>query len=114
VRSDLRRVLFNDSLAEPEKFLAVIYGADHPRIGPLKTLSRLFCQVVKRRFQIRPETVEKSREKVRAAFDRIEADVGPSGYLVGESLNRGGPDGRLDPCAHRHPARVPLHAACSD
>jgi glutathione S-transferase len=43
------------------------------------------CRVVKRRFRIRPETVEKSREKVRAALDKIEADAGPSGYLVGES-----------------------------
>lgn len=83
---DLRRVLFNDNLAEPEKFLAMVYGADHPRFGLLETLGPLFCQVVKRRFRIRPETVEESREKVRAAFDKLEADVGPSGYLVGESF----------------------------
>ena len=83
---DLRRVLFNDNLAEPEKFLAMLYGADHPRIGLLKTLSPLLRQVVRRRFRIRPETVEESREKVRAAFDKLEADVGPSGYLVGESF----------------------------
>jgi glutathione S-transferase len=83
---DARRVLFNDNLAEPEKFLAMLYGADHPRFGLLKTLSPLFCQAVKRRFRIRPETVEESREKVRAAFDKIEADVGPSGYLVGGSF----------------------------
>jgi glutathione S-transferase len=83
---DLRRVLFGDNLAEPEKFLAMVYGADHPRNGLLKTVSPVFCQVVKRRFRIRPETVEKSREKVRAAFDKLEAEVGPSGYLVGESF----------------------------
>src|SRR5215210_3702916 len=68
---DLRRVLFNDNMAEPERFLAMLYGPDHPRMGLLKTLSPVFCQVVKRRFRIRPETVEKSREKVRAALDRI-------------------------------------------
>jgi glutathione S-transferase len=83
---DLRRVLFSDNLAEPEKFLALVYGADHPRFGLLKTLSPLLCRVVKRHFRMRPETVEKSREKVRAAFEKIEADVGPSGYLVGESF----------------------------
>src|SRR5207237_1341924 len=38
------------------------------------------------RFRIRPETVEESREKVRAAFDMIETEAGPSGYLVGESF----------------------------
>jgi glutathione S-transferase len=83
---DLRRVLFNDNLAEPEKFLAMLYGADHPRIGLLKMISPLFCEVVKRRFRIRPESVEKSREKVRAAFDEVAAELGPSGYLVGESF----------------------------
>jgi glutathione S-transferase len=83
---DLRRVLFGDNLAEPERFLTMVYGADHPRIGLLKTISPVFCQVVKRRFRIRAETVEKSREKVRAAFDKIEAEVGPSGYLVGDSF----------------------------
>jgi glutathione S-transferase len=83
---DARRVLFNDNLAEPEKFLAMFYGADHPRFGLLKKLAPVFRQVVKRRFDIRPETVEVSREKVRAAFDKVEAGVGPSGYLVGESF----------------------------
>ena len=83
---DLRRVLFNDTLAEPETFLAMFYGADRRRIRLLETLTPLFCRLVKWRFRIRPETVEESREKVRAAFDRLEADVGPSGYLVGESF----------------------------
>jgi glutathione S-transferase len=83
---DLRRVLFNDNMAEPEKFLAMLYGADHPRIGLLKKLSPVFFQVLKWRFRIRPETVEESREKVRAAFDKLETDVGSSGYLVGESF----------------------------
>jgi glutathione S-transferase len=83
---DLRRVLFNDNLAEPEKFRALLYGADQARSGLLKTVSPLLCRVVKLRYRVRPETVEKSREKVRAAFDKIEAEVGPSGYLVGESF----------------------------
>src|SRR5215210_2445072 len=83
---DLRRVLFNDNLLEPETFLAMLYGADHPRMGLLKTVGPVFGRVVKRRFRIRPETVEKSREIVRAAFDMIQAETGPSGYLVGESF----------------------------
>jgi glutathione S-transferase len=80
---DARRVLFNDNLAEPETFVAMLYGVDGPRI---RTLTPLFCQAVKRHFRIRPETVDESREKVRAAFDMLEADLGPSGYLVGESF----------------------------
>ena len=82
---DARRVLFNDNLVEPETFLAM-FGADRPQTGLLKTLTPLICRVVKRRFRLRPETVEESRGKVRAAFEKLEADVGPSGYLVGESF----------------------------
>jgi glutathione S-transferase len=83
---DARRVLFSDNLAEPEKFLVMLYGREHPRLGLLKAVSPLFLRVVKRRFDIRPETVEESRQKVRAAFDKVEAGVGPSGYLVGDSF----------------------------
>jgi glutathione S-transferase len=83
--SDARRVLFNDNLADPETFLAMFYGAGRPRHRLLQGLTPLFLQVVKRRYRIRPETVEESRGKVRAAFDKLEAEVGPSGYL-GESF----------------------------
>jgi glutathione S-transferase len=82
----IRRVLFGDNLAEPQKFLAMLYGADHPAFGVVNSISPLFTRVVKRRFRIRPETVESSREKVRAAFDMVERNVGRSGYLVGESF----------------------------
>jgi glutathione S-transferase len=82
---DVRRVLFGDNLAEPETFLAIVYGVDHPRL--LRTISPVFCRLVRQRFRIRPETVEKSRAIVRAAFDETEAGVGPSGYLVGASFS---------------------------
>jgi glutathione S-transferase len=83
---DARRVLFGDNLAEPETFLAM-FGADRRRTGVLQTLTPLAVRLVKWRFKVRPETVEESREKVRAVFDKLEADVGPSGYLVGDSFS---------------------------
>jgi glutathione S-transferase len=83
---DARRVLFSDNLAEPETFLALFYGSERRRIGLLEPLNPLFFRLVKWRFDIRPETVEESREKVRAAFDKLEAGLGPSGYLVGDSF----------------------------
>jgi glutathione S-transferase len=83
---DARRVLFADNLAEPETFVAMFYGADRRRIGLLEPVTPLLLRIVKRRFRIRPETVEKSRERVRAALDTLEAEIGPSGYLVGQSF----------------------------
>ena len=80
---DARRVLFGENLSEPDTFVSMLNGPGRWRIAPLQALA---CEVVRWRFGIRPETVEESREKVRAAFDKVEADVGPSGYLVGESF----------------------------
>jgi glutathione S-transferase len=83
---DVRRVLFNDNLTEPEKFIGIFSGPDHPRLGLLKALSPVLAPVVKWRWEIQPERVARSREVVRSALDKIEAEAGPSGYLVGDSF----------------------------
>jgi glutathione S-transferase len=83
---DVRRVLFNDNLAEPEKFLGMLYGPDHPRLGLLKALSPILAAVVKWRYEIQPDRVAHSREVVRAALHKVEAEAGPGGYLVGDSF----------------------------
>ncbi len=83
---DLRRVLFNDNLGEPEKFLGMLYGPDHPRFGLLKALSPGVARVIKWRYEIRPDRVAHSREVARAALDKVEAEAGRSGYLVGDSF----------------------------
>jgi glutathione S-transferase len=81
----LRRVLFNDNLTEPEKFLGIFCGPDHPYLGLLKALSPVLAPVVKRRWA-QPERVAHSRDVVRAALRKVEADAGPAGYLVGDSF----------------------------
>lgn len=81
-----RRVLFSDNLSEPGAFIAMFAGADRGRSRLLDPLGPLLGRVVRWRFAIRPETVERSREKVRAALGKIEANAGPSGYLVGDSF----------------------------
>ena len=83
---DLRLLLFNDNMAEPGKFLALFYGDRNRPINLLKPLDPLFTRVVKRRYRIRPDTVAESRAKVHAAFDEVEARIGPSGYLVGDAF----------------------------
>jgi glutathione S-transferase len=83
---DLRRVLFNDNLAEPEKFLGMFYGPDHPRLGLLGALAPMLTPVVRRRYDVNPDRVAQSRDVIRAAFRKIEAEAGPGGYLVGDSF----------------------------
>ena len=84
---EIRRVLFGDLIEEPEKFIAMFHGAHPPRMSPLKALGPLLAPVVKRSYRLQPERVARSREAVRAAFDKIEAEAGPSGYLVGDSFS---------------------------
>jgi glutathione S-transferase len=84
---DARRVLFGDNLTEPETFLAMFAGPDRSRSRLLQTLTPLAVPLVRWRFEVRPATVEESRAKVLAAFDKLEAEVGPSGYLAGDSFS---------------------------
>ncbi len=83
---DLRRVLFNDNLTEPEKFIGMFVGPDDPRLGLLKALSPVLAPVVRWRYEVHPDRVAQSREVVRTALDKVEAEAGPGGYLVGDSF----------------------------
>jgi glutathione S-transferase len=83
---DLRRVLLNDNLAEPEKFIGMFYGPEHPRLGLLKALGPALARAAKWRYEIRPERVAQSRDVMEAALRKVEGEAGPCGYLVGDSF----------------------------
>src|ERR671937_30653 len=79
----LRRVLFNDNLAAPEKFIGMFCGPNHPRLSLLKALTPVLAPVLKWRYEIRPERVAHSREMVRTALRKVEEEeAGPARYLV--------------------------------
>ena len=85
---ELRRVMFNDIFEDERYVLHVIYGGDPPPGWPVMRAARpLFERVLRARYRIDEETTEQARQAVRAAFDRIEAEVGPSGHLVGDSFS---------------------------
>ena len=87
VAHDLRRVVFNDLDPRSDYFLDTLYGRDHPRRRMFGRLSPVLALVIRKRFSITPDRVERSRERVREGFDRIEAEKGPSGFLVGDSFS---------------------------
>ena len=86
VGHDLRRVIFDSLMTEPQTFLDTLYGPDHPRMKLLRRIQPVLTPVVRARFSIKPERVERSEAKVHAAFDRLERELQPSGYLVGDSF----------------------------
>jgi glutathione S-transferase len=86
VGPEVRRVLFNDNLGEPKKFVAMFSGPDHPTVGVLNALSPVLAPVLRCRYDIHRERVTQSREVVRDAFRKVEAEAGPHRYLVGDSF----------------------------
>jgi glutathione S-transferase len=84
---DLRRVLFDPLLEQPE-LMAEAMGTNRRRGGAVMgALFPLVNRAVRSKYDIHPERVAESREIVVAAMDRIEAERGPSGYLVGDSFS---------------------------
>ena len=62
-----------------------------PRAGKLvhsglKGTAALAGPLVRMRYGINDETAALGLEKTAAAFDRLEVEIGPSGYLVGDSF----------------------------
>jgi glutathione S-transferase len=84
---DLRRVIFHSLLEHPE-LMAEATGTDRRRGGGvLGTLFPIVNRAVRAKYKITPEETARSRQVVEAALDRIESELGPSGYLVGDSFS---------------------------
>ena len=84
---DMRRVLFDPILKHPE-LMAEAMGTDRRRGGSVTgALFPIFNRAVRFKYDVNPESAAKSRAVVVAAMDRIEAERGPSGYLVGDSFS---------------------------
>ena len=84
---DVRRVVFNDLEPGSDYFLDALYGRDHPRRAMFGRMSPVVGPLIRARFKINPTNVERSRQVVRDAFDRIEAERGASEFLVGDSFS---------------------------
>jgi glutathione S-transferase len=84
---ELRRVLFNPMLRHPE-LMAEATGTDRRRGGAvMKPVFPLVSRAVRMKYGVKPGPVAEGRVKVMAAFDRLEAELGPDGYLVGGSFS---------------------------
>ena len=66
---------------------SVARGAGPLRARVVKTLVPVMRPLVKRDYGISAATERDALEGISAAMDRVESEVGPSGYLVGESFS---------------------------
>jgi glutathione S-transferase len=84
---ELRRVMFDPLLEHPE-LMAEATGADRRRGGAvMRPLFPVVNKAVRLKYDVNPESAAKARKRVEAAMDRIEQEVAPSGYLVGDSFS---------------------------
>jgi glutathione S-transferase len=84
VAPDVRRMLFWEMSRDPERSAE---GMKALGAMPLpKPLAAPAIAMVARRYGGNAEVMERSRAKAEAGFERILAEVGPSGHLVGDSF----------------------------
>ena len=84
---ELRRVIFDPMLHDRDLFAEAL-GTDRRRGGRLlKASFPIVDRAIRRKYAIDPERAAQARERVMAALDRIEAERGPSGYLVGDAFS---------------------------
>jgi len=84
----VRRALFHELLPETEFAAAAFtlgYGPVTQRL--YRALFPALRVVMKADMKIDAGSVARSREKVLAALDRLEAELRPSGYLVGDRFS---------------------------
>jgi glutathione S-transferase len=84
---ELRRAIFDPLLHHPE-LMAEATGTDRRRGGAvLKALFPVVNRAVRMKYSVTPEGAAAARQVVVAAMDRLEAEIAPSGYLVGDSFS---------------------------
>jgi glutathione S-transferase len=84
---DVRRVIFDPFLREPELMAEASGSSRHRGASAAGRLYPVVERAVRRKYDVNPEAVARSREVIEAAIDRIERERGPSGYLVGDAFS---------------------------
>jgi glutathione S-transferase len=81
----IRRWIFHVILQYPE-FVRAAFVSHASRAAQIahRAMSPLFGVIMKRQMDINPASAEVARGKTLAAMDRLENELRPSGYLVGD------------------------------
>ena len=89
-RPHIRRAFFFDAL-EHTDYMVGLFASGEPAItrSAYRTFFPLARMLMRTAMGIDAPRTERSREKVEEALDRLEAEIGPSGYLVGDAVHRG-------------------------
>jgi glutathione S-transferase len=73
---------------DPRAFFMTAFPDSSPLVrASLRPGAAITSKLVNRRYGITEDTAAEARRRILAAFDRLEAEIGPSGYLVGDAFS---------------------------
>ena len=84
----VRRLNFHHSLDDPDLMVDLLFASDTRgwQAKALRPLLPVARPIVKRDYQIAGEELDRALDEIHASMDRIEREVGPSGYMVGDAF----------------------------
>lgn len=83
----LRQFVWHHTLPDTDAVIAALFTRPSPtRARMLRATAPIARWAVRRDYDINDETAKRARADVVAAMDRLEAELQPSGYLVGDEF----------------------------
>jgi glutathione S-transferase len=77
--------MWHHTLPDPDAVAAALFTRPSPgRERLLRMMAPVARPIVRRDYDVSEETARRARAQVIAALDRVEAELQPSGYLVGD------------------------------
>jgi glutathione S-transferase len=85
----IRAYLFQEAVEglEPDEFIGAALGSTPMAVKKvMRATAPVGTRLLKARYSINPENAAAARRKTEAAFDRLDREIQPSGYLVGDGF----------------------------
>jgi glutathione S-transferase len=80
----IRRAFYSELLGHSELLVPLFTNDDPAAAHTLRPALPALCAGIRQRFDVTPEKATESRAKTVAAMDRLERELSPSGFLVGD------------------------------
>jgi glutathione S-transferase len=80
----IRRAFYFEVLPQPELLVPLFTQGDPVAAQSLREVLPMLCAGIQQIFEVTAETAAESRAKTVAAMDRLERELSPSGFLVGD------------------------------
>jgi glutathione S-transferase len=84
----VRRLAWYETMQDPRAFVAAALPGSGPLVQrALRVGNPVSAAVVRLRYGISEDTARTARERIVAAMHRLEAEIGPGGYLAGDRFS---------------------------